>query len=84
MKEPFLLIDAKKDVTRIESQGSIPDTLALLANAINKLYFFIKSKDELMAKAFKEILTELFTEEDSPLWNESEGEGAGAIYEIKK
>lgn len=84
MKEPFLLIDAKEHVTQIGAQGSIPDILTMLAKAINRLYFFIKSKDELMAEAFKETLTELFTDDDSPLWTEIEGKGVGAIYEIKK
>lgn len=84
MKEPFLLIDAKKDRTYIDAQGSIPYVLTTLAKAINKLYFFLRSRDKNMAEFFKETLIDLFKDDRSPLWNENKGEGIDIIYEIKK
>lgn len=84
MKEPWLKIEADIDEIRVQAQGDVNEITSLFAQSINNMYRTMKEKRAFTGIVFKELLTAFFTEDDSPLWNESEDENVDAVYEIKK
>ena len=77
-----LEVDGHK--TMIAFNGGLVDLCRSFGEAINHIYQSLCQRDPGAAEAFRDVMTALFTDPDSPLWTEKVSGTGVALVDVKE
>ena len=77
-----LEVDGPK--TTIAFIGDLGEICSSLGKAINHVYHSFGQRNPDLAEAFRDVMTALFTDPDSPLWTEKISGTGVALVDIKE
>ena len=80
----MLKLEVDRSNTMISFNGGLVDLCYSFAKAINNIYQSLCQRDTDAAEAFRNTMTALFTDPDSPLWTEKISDTGVALVDVKK